>query len=295
MNSGVAVNAGREAAAEGGELHLAALASLKGDVVELNQRLLQTERERDALEKRLAKAQVATHTHTHSHSLTHTLSDPGTEEDEFSELRSDLSHSQQEVNEDDRSIDQDPDQASVSLPENQSTLVTADMDNCSDLNSELQRVLTGLESVLCGRKKSTCSLSVAEVDRHIEQLTTASEHCDLAIKACSSWTVLALESSSLASSTPDPALVCGASSEVLHFTALLRNPVYVEEIEGALGRDFYPSLCEERVRWEKELAGLREENESLTAMLCSKEEDLNRTKATMNGIREERDRLRRRI
>lgn len=55
-------------------------------------------------------------------------------------------------------------------------------DNCSDLNSELQRVLTGLESVLCGRKKSTCSLSVAEVDRHIEQLTTASEHCDLAIK-----------------------------------------------------------------------------------------------------------------
>ncbi|XP_059404893.1 colorectal mutant cancer protein isoform X2 [Carassius carassius] len=174
------------------------------------------------------------------------------EEDEFSELRSDLSHSQQEVNEDDRSVDQDPDQASISLPENQSTLVTADMDNCSDLNSELQRVLTGLESVLCGRKKSTCSLSVAEVDRHIEQLTTASEHCDLAIKT-------------------------------------------VEEIEGALGRDFYPSLCEERVRWEKELAGLREENESLTAMLCSKEEDLNRTKATMNAIREERDRLRRRV
>ncbi|XP_052412965.1 colorectal mutant cancer protein isoform X4 [Carassius gibelio] len=174
------------------------------------------------------------------------------EEDEFSELRSDLSHSQLEVNEDDRSVDQDPDQSSISLPENQSTLVTADMDNCSDLNWELQRVLTGLESVLCGRKKSTCSLSVAEVDRHIEQLTSASEHCDLAIKT-------------------------------------------VEEIEGALGRDFYPSLCEERVRWEKELAGLREENESLTAMLCRKEEDLNRTKAIVSGVREERDRLRRRV
>uniref|UniRef100_A0A673WGK9 MCC regulator of WNT signaling pathway n=1 Tax=Salmo trutta TaxID=8032 RepID=A0A673WGK9_SALTR len=172
------------------------------------------------------------------------------EEDEFSELRSELSHSQQEVNEDGHSLDQDG--ASVSLPENHSTLVIADMDNCSDLNSELQRVLTGLESVLCGRKKSTCSLSVAEVDRQIEQLTTASEHCDLAIKT-------------------------------------------VEEIEGALGRDFYPSLSEERVRWEKELAGLREENESLTAMLCSKEEDLNRTKATVNAIREERDRLRRRV
>ncbi|CAB1332795.1 unnamed protein product [Coregonus sp. 'balchen'] len=172
------------------------------------------------------------------------------EEDEFSELRSELSHSQLEVNEDGHSLDQDG--ASVSLPENHSTLVTADMDNCSDLNLELQRVLTGLESVLCGRKKSTCSLSVAEVDRHIEQLTTASEHCDLAIKT-------------------------------------------VEEIEGALGRDFYPSLSEERMHWEKELAGLREENESLTAMLCSKEEDLNRTKATMNAIREERDRLRRRV
>lgn len=55
-------------------------------------------------------------------------------------------------------------------------------DNCSDLNSELQRVLTGLENVVCCRKKSSCSLSVAEVDRHIEQLTTASERCDLAIK-----------------------------------------------------------------------------------------------------------------
>lgn len=43
-------------------------------------------------------------------------------------------------------------------------------------------MLTGLENVVCGRKKSSCSLSVAEVDRHIEQLTTASEHCDLAIK-----------------------------------------------------------------------------------------------------------------
>ncbi|XP_071658668.1 colorectal mutant cancer protein isoform X2 [Patagioenas fasciata] len=170
------------------------------------------------------------------------------EEDEYSELRSELSQSQHEVNEDSRSMDQN----SVSVPENQSTVVTADMDNCSDLNSELQRVLTGLESVVCGRKKSSCNLSVAEVDRHIEQLTTASEHCDLAIKT-------------------------------------------VEEIEGVLGRDLYPNLSEERSRWEKELAGLREENESLTAMLCSKEEELNRTKATMNAIREERDRLRRRV
>ncbi|ETE59741.1 Colorectal mutant cancer protein, partial [Ophiophagus hannah] len=69
----------------------------------------------------------------------------------------------------------------------------------------------------------------------------------------------------------------------------------VEEIEGVLGRDLYPNLAEERSQWEKELAGLREENENLTAMLCSKEEELNRTKATMNAIREERDRLRRRV
>ncbi|XP_062334445.1 colorectal mutant cancer protein isoform X1 [Osmerus eperlanus] len=258
-------------------LHLAALASLKCDMGELNKRLVQTERERDLFEKRLAKAQCE-QSHlmqehedlqerttlryeeriTELHSIIAELNKKidllqGTtirEEDEFSELRSELSHSQQEANEDGHSVDQDA--ASVSLPGNHSTLVTADMDNCSDLNSELQRVLTGLESVLCGRKKSTCSLSVAEVDRQIEQLTTASEHCDLAIKT-------------------------------------------VEEIEGALGRDFYPSLSEERFHWEKELTSLREENESLTAMLCSKEEDLNRTKATMNAIREERDRLRRRV
>lgn len=40
------------------QLHLAALASLKGDIVELNKRLQQTEKERDLLEKKLAKAQV---------------------------------------------------------------------------------------------------------------------------------------------------------------------------------------------------------------------------------------------
>ncbi|KAJ7398389.1 Colorectal mutant cancer protein [Pitangus sulphuratus] len=257
------------------KLHLAALASLKGDIVELNKRLQQTEKERDLLEKKLAKAQCE-QSHlmrehedvqerttlryeeriTELHSIIAELNKKidrlqGTtirEEDEYSELRSELSQSQQEVNEDSRSVDQN----SVSVPENQSTMVTADMDNCSDLNSELQRVLTGLENVVCGRKKSSCSLSVAEVDRHIEQLTTASEHCDLAIKT-------------------------------------------VEEIEGVLGRDLYPNLSEERSRWEKELAGLREENESLTAMLCSKEEELNRTKATMNAVREERDRLRRRV
>lgn len=45
------------------------------------------------------------------------------EEDEYSELRSELSQSQQEVNEDSHSMDQN----SVSVPENQSTVVTADV------------------------------------------------------------------------------------------------------------------------------------------------------------------------
>ncbi|XP_063996211.1 colorectal mutant cancer protein isoform X6 [Pogoniulus pusillus] len=275
MNSGVAMKYGNDSPAELSEIHLAALASLKGDIVELNKRLQQTERERDLLEKTLAKAQCE-QSHlmrehevvqerttlryeeriTELHSIIAELNKKidrlqGTrvrEEDECSELQSELSQSQREVNEDSRSMDR----TSVSVQENHSTMVTADVDNCSDLNSELQRVLTGLENVVCGRKKSSCSLSVAEVDRHIEQLATASEHCDLAIKT-------------------------------------------VEEIEGVLGHDLYPNLSEERCRWEKELAGLREENESLTAMLCSKEEELNRTKATMNAIREERDRLRRRV
>lgn len=85
---------------------------------------------------------------------------------------------------------------------------------------------------------------------------------------------------------------CKSASVALMLDCVFQT---VEEIEGVLGRDLYPNLAEERSRWEKELAGLREENESLTAMLCSKEEELNRTKATMNAIREERDRLRRRV
>ncbi|XP_018099803.1 colorectal mutant cancer protein isoform X3 [Xenopus laevis] len=277
MNAGVGIKYGEEANVELSELHLAALASLRGDIVELNKRLQQTDRERDMLEKKLAKSQceqahlkrehedVQERTTlryeeriTELHSIIAELNKKidrlqGTtirEEDEYSELRSEHSHSQIETNDDSRSMDQD--QTSVSVLENQSTMVTVDMETCSDLNSELQRVLTGLEKAICGRKKSSCNLSVVDVDRHIEQLTTTSEHCDLAIKT-------------------------------------------VEEIEGVLGRDLYPNLTEERSRWEKELAGLREENESLTAMLCSKEEELNRTKATMNAIREERDRLRRRV
>ena len=50
------------------------------------------------------------------------------EEDEFLDLRSELSHSQQEANEDGRSVDQDG--ASVSLPGNHFTFVTADMGQC---------------------------------------------------------------------------------------------------------------------------------------------------------------------
>lgn len=69
----------------------------------------------------------------------------------------------------------------------------------------------------------------------------------------------------------------------------------MEEIEGALGKDLYPGLCEERGRWEKELADLQEENESLTVMLSNKDEENIRTKATMSIIREERDRLRHRV
>ncbi|MFT7798064.1 colorectal mutant cancer protein [Arapaima gigas] len=258
-------------------VHLAALAVLKGDVVDLNKRLLQSEKERVLLEKKLTKSQCEQshlmHTHkevqeqtavryeeriTELHSIIAELNKKidllqGARirsEDELSELRSDLSRSQQEVNEDGLSIDHD--QNSLLFHEDQSCRVAAEMDNCSDLNSELQRVLSGLESVLCDRKERACSLYVAEVDRHIEQLTTAAEHCDLAIKT-------------------------------------------VEEIEGALGQDFYPSLSEEHLRWENELAGLREENESLTAMLFSKEEEVKNIKVTMNAVREERDHLRRRI
>lgn len=56
------------------------------------------------------------------------------EEDEYSELRSELSQSQQEVNEDSRSMDQD--QTSVSIPENQSTMVTADMGESSQASCQ---------------------------------------------------------------------------------------------------------------------------------------------------------------
>ncbi|CAN8220448.1 unnamed protein product [Coccothraustes coccothraustes] len=257
-------------------LHLAALASLKGDIVELNKHLQQTEKERDLLEKKLAKAQCEQSHLMREHEDVQERTTLRYEE-RITELHSIIAELNKKIDRlqgatirycsflgilgqsktavEHLAFPVPLEDSSLCFGERKSqtaSFVTASINNCSDLNSELQRVLTGLENVVCGRKKSSCSLSVAEVDRHIEQLTTASEHCDLAIKT-------------------------------------------VEEIEGVLGRDLYPNLSEERSRWEKELAGLREENESLTAMLCSKEEELNRTKATMNAVREERDRLRRRV
>ncbi|XP_032829709.1 colorectal mutant cancer protein-like [Petromyzon marinus] len=171
------------------------------------------------------------------------------EEDEYLEQESELSASQGDGLDDSQSLEQEE---TPSLPENQSTMVAADVDGSSDLNSELQRVLSGLESAVCGRKKSGCSISAAEVERHMDQLTAASEHCDLAIKT-------------------------------------------VEELEGELGQDVYPSVAEERARWEKELAGLRDESAGLAARLCSSEDELGRTRASAAAVREERDRLRRRV
>ncbi|XP_061428554.1 colorectal mutant cancer protein-like [Lethenteron reissneri] len=171
------------------------------------------------------------------------------EEDEYLEQESELSASQADGLDDSQSLEQEE---TPSLPENQSTMVAADADGSSDLNSELQRVLSGLESAVCGRKKSGCSISAAEVERHMDQLTAASEHCDLAIKT-------------------------------------------VEELEGELGQDVYPSVAEERARWEKELAGLRDESAGLAARLCSSEDELGRTRASAAAVREERDRLRRRV
>ncbi|XP_078735470.1 colorectal mutant cancer protein-like isoform X2 [Lampetra fluviatilis] len=172
------------------------------------------------------------------------------EEDEYLEQESELSASQADGLDDSQSLEQEE---TPSLPENQSTMVAADADGSSDLNSELQRVLSGLESAVCGRKQSGCSISAAaEVERHMDQLTAASEHCDLAIKT-------------------------------------------VEELEGELGQDVYPSVAEERARWEKELAGLRDESAGLAARLCSSEDELGRTRASAAAVREERDRLRRRV
>ncbi|RMB92806.1 hypothetical protein DUI87_30700 [Hirundo rustica rustica] len=134
------------------ELPLAALSSLKGDIVELNKRLQQTEKERDLLEKKLAKAQceqshlmreqedVQERTTLHYeeritdlHGIIAELNKKISrlqgatirEEDECSELRSELSQSQQEVNKDSHSMDQN----SFSVPENQSTMVTADVES----------------------------------------------------------------------------------------------------------------------------------------------------------------------
>lgn len=74
------------------------------------------------------------------------------EEDEYSELRSELSQSQQEVNEDSRSMDQD--QTSVSIPENQSTMVTADMGESSQAAGQAGLWLLGCKKNIRNTRQS---------------------------------------------------------------------------------------------------------------------------------------------
>lgn len=70
------------------------------------------------------------------------------EEDEYSELRSELSQSQHEVNEDSRSMDQN----SVSVPENQSTMVTADVGELQFLDVMPSHSRKALKSLKCKSK-----------------------------------------------------------------------------------------------------------------------------------------------
>ncbi|CAN0267041.1 unnamed protein product [Lampetra fluviatilis] len=181
------------------------------------------------------------------------------EEDEYLEQESELSASQADGLDDSQSLEQEE---TPSLPENQSTMVAADAGAVCPVGDPTTTITTTTTPTTPSRSLKRDSTLVSRV----EQIQRDSDSGD-----------------ELWMTPPPPHRPSSGTSQT------------VEELEGELGQDVYPSVAEERARWEKELAGLRDESAGLAARLCSSEDELGRTRASAAAVREERDRLRRRV
>ncbi|CAH1251535.1 MCC [Branchiostoma lanceolatum] len=255
-------------------LHLAALASLKGEILELSTRLQSTASERDTLEKKLAKAQCEHVQLIQQHEDKADAQASRYEEritelhGVIAELRKKLSREQdatireEEEEENISQVSQEDSSSSVSGRFNFSRTLQDSNTKCDDLSVQLQKVVSTLESTIEGRRlRENSSQSFADVDRQVEELTSASWQMEKNAHDA----VKEVETLRLELGTPRKAQSARSSWAVG---------------DGGL---------------EYQLLDARQEADSLRGSLHSKEEELNKIRASLGSIREERDRLRRRV
>ncbi|XP_006818398.1 colorectal mutant cancer protein-like, partial [Saccoglossus kowalevskii] len=255
-------------------LHLAALASLKGEIIELTNRLSHVTTERDSLDRKLAKAQIERARLIHENEERFETQSQRYEE-RIIELHSVIAELNKKIDRSQGNVIREEDEFSQSAstpPSNisnsggscsascQNSSDTVPIEHCNDLNAELSRVVGVLEHAIDYRKNNdNYRQNINRVDEQVEQLTSASETIE------------------------QRALQAVRDVESLQFA--------VNDTTDVVG-DCCGCHCQvENIQ--QELTVIKEENETLNSTLCQQEEDISKLKCSMVGVRDDRDRLRR--
>ncbi|XP_041459959.1 colorectal mutant cancer protein-like [Lytechinus variegatus] len=271
------------------ELHLAALASLKGEIIELSNRLQKVTSERDSFEKRLTKAQLERARYLQDND--DKLDQQAVRyEERITELHSVIAELNKKIDRSHGNTIQEEEEFSHSAsspPSNMSNSggscngsschdsdSAANIDSCNDLGAELSRVVGELECAMEGRKVGDVFRKHIESAEHeVEKLAEASED----IKQRTLQAVQEVESLDLDS--------IEAQSPQSHRT----TP------NGHFNHHQLHLETRRRSSLEQEVTLLREENETLNSSLSMKEEEMHKLKASFMGIRDERDKLRKKV
>ncbi|XP_038076690.1 colorectal mutant cancer protein-like isoform X2 [Patiria miniata] len=269
------------------ELHLAALASLKGEIIELTNRLQRVSAERDVLDKKLGKAQVE---------RSRLLRDNEDRldqqairyEERITELHSVIAELNKKIDRSHGVAFREEDEFSQSASSPHSNISnsggscngsfqgsdSANIDQCNDLSAELSRVVGELECAVEERKGvDTYRQHIDTADHTVKQLTSASHQ---------------VEQRSLEAVQEVECLQYDRGSATNH------SPTTPNGFQGHPA-PHHRDCQRRRSSLEQEMGVLRDENENLNTTLSMKEDELQKIKANLIAIREERDRLRKKV
>ncbi|XP_077997044.1 colorectal mutant cancer protein-like isoform X2 [Glandiceps talaboti] len=260
-------------------LHLAALASLKGEIIELTNRLQHVTAERDSLERKFVKAQ-AERARLIREQDERIESQAQRYEDRIIELHSVIAELNKKLDRSQGNVIREEDEYSHSEstpPSNisqsggscsascQNGSDSAPLEHVNDLNAELSRVVGELEHVVDHRKvNDSYQHNIMSADQHVQQLTTASHHVE------------------------EQALQAVKEVESLQFEMSPSPPNGTVDI-SCCGCEYQQGTLQH------EYSLLREENENLNSTVCQQEEDISKLKNSIIGVRDERERLRRKV
>ncbi|XP_033124160.1 colorectal mutant cancer protein-like isoform X2 [Anneissia japonica] len=251
-------------------LHLAALASLKGEIIELKHRLQSTAIERDGLERKLAKAQVERSRLIHEND--DRLEQQAIRyEERITELHSVIAELNKKIDRTQGDTIREEDEFSQSASSPPSNISNSggscngscfhgsesiQIDQCNDLNAELTRVFEGIECSIPSRK---------ELHQHVTSMEQQAQQLDSASKQSQQRALQVMKEVE--------ALNLDSSSDVDQASKMQRR----------------------RSSLEQELRILQEENENLNTSISRKDDEMLKMKANLMTVREEREKFRRKV